>query len=505
MSSTKMSPAASSKRLRRPRGKSGQRNWLTLWRSLGPGALRKMPTASDDLLAFLAANTVPQTEEETQLLAAMLRGSDISACALHMARLSCRPSTDPSDGTMSWVLVAALRRHDVAILALFQALRDLARNHERQSEQAQLDVSNLEAVRTFRRASQSARRLMNEWSEEIRLSVLLASPQSWQKRFEPPRMDAATESAFSPPIPEDAGVLATPAGATLRVVSQIGFPDAEDEGVAATYRSLTEPLPLKGVAIASDTLRTTLSLEFPNMMEAIARIVDDLALRRWAGLSWTHIRPLLFLGPPGIGKSRFTRRLARLLGTGYAELDVAGSSDNRMLQGTARGWKGTQPCWPLLAMQQTGCANPILLIDEIDKAGASRSGGDVKNTLLAWLEPETARAWHDECLLAPADLSQVSWLLTANDLNPIPSALVSRLQIVHVGLPGTEAFDGILESILRDLAAGLCVDRGMLPAIDPDAREMLRQAFARGVGVRVVKRTVQNIVARSAKDPPRRH
>jgi pimeloyl-ACP methyl ester carboxylesterase len=95
-------------------------------------------------------------------------------------------------------------------------------------------------------------------------------------------------------------------------------------------------------------LRTTLRLEFPNMTDAINHIADDLVLRRWAGLTWVHIRPLLLAGPPGIGKSRFARRVARLLGTAYAELDVAGSSDNRMMQGTARGWKNAQPAWPLL-------------------------------------------------------------------------------------------------------------------------------------------------------------
>jgi ATP-dependent Lon protease len=206
--------------------------------------------------------------------------------------------------------------------------------------------------------------------------------------------------------------------------------------------------------------------------------------------------------PTGTGKTRFARRVAQLLGTGHGELGVGGVSDNRLLEGTARGWRNAQPCWPLLIMRQSKTANPVLLVDEIDKAMASRDG-DVKATLLGMLEPETARSWFDSCLLAPADLSQISWVLTANSVETLPRPLLGRLRIVRVEHPGLDAFEVIFAGILRDIATELSIDCRDLPALPDKVVAVLQIGFMRGAGVRELKRAVEAALAR-AEPVPRR-
>jgi ATP-dependent Lon protease len=238
------------------------------------------------------------------------------------------------------------------------------------------------------------------------------------------------------------------------------------------------------------------------MLDAAERIADDLELLRRGGVPWSRFRPLLLVGPPGTGKTRFARRVARLLGTGYGEIGVAGISDNRLLEGTARGWRNAQPCWPLLIMRQSDTANPVLVVDEIDKAVGSQNG-DFKATLLGMLEIETARNWFDTCLLAPADLSQISWILTANTVEALPRPLLDRLSLVRVGRPGPDAFEGLLGGVMRDLAAELSIDVADLPVLPSEAIAVLRNGFARGANVRALKRAVERLLARASTVPRR--
>ncbi|MBF0373570.1 MAG: AAA family ATPase, partial [Alphaproteobacteria bacterium] len=263
------------------------------------------------------------------------------------------------------------------------------------------------------------------------------------------------------------------------------------------YGDLTRPLPLVGGDVDPEAFHAAMLAEFPNMTDAIARITDDLRLRRGAGVPWARFRPLLLVGPAGIGKTRFAKRVARLLGSGYGEVPAGGASDNRMLAGTARGWSTAQPALPLLIMHRSQTANPVILVDEIDKAGGSERNGDLRATLLGLLEMETARAWSDEALLAPCDLSQISWILTANRAEPIAGPLLGRMAVITVRRPPASAFDTILHAILRDLAAELAVEPSMLPELDEQSVEALRTAFVKGTPVRLLKAAVTRALAAS--------
>ena len=199
-----------------------------------------------------------------------------------------------------------------------------------------------------------------------------------------------------------------------------------------------------------------------------------------------------------MGKTRFAKRLATLLDVGYGEVAGSGSSDDRALRGTARGWRSAQPALPLLVVLRSLCANPMILVDEIDKAGGSDHNGDIRRTLLSMLEPETARAWFDEALLAPADLSQVSWIMTANDASQLSAPLLSRVALVKVAPPVPAMFGGLLASLLHSIADELGVPANALPPLSDLAREELHRSFADRPDLRRVKRALESALSASA-------
>jgi hypothetical protein len=460
---------------------------LLLWRTAPASTLladRDLPGA---LLAFLAGRLEPRDAEEKTLLDRALRGGDRGRAAFALAGRFSEGAREVPDMASSWALLAALNQHDPAAVALAQVL------HERADELRERwrHESKAKTAQALRREADVMDRMALDWSRRTRLSILKRA--SWWR-------DALT------PTVEEEGIGEAPmrtaraeradGSPTLHVISEVGFPETEEGSVVAAYRSLTEPLPLQGGRVAPAVLETALTLEFPHMAEAVDRVVEDLLLLRRAGVPWARFRPLLLVGAPGTGKTRFARRVAEFLGTGHGELGVGGVSDNRLLEGTARGWRDAQPCWPLLVMRQAKAANPVLLVDEIDKATAGRNG-DVRATLLSMLEPQTARSWFDSCILAPADLSQISWILTANAVDNLPRPLLSRLRVVRVERPGLDAFDGIFAAILRDIATELSINQTDLPALPDKVVAVLQIGFARGAGVRELKRAVEAALARA--------
>jgi SpoVK/Ycf46/Vps4 family AAA+-type ATPase len=215
----------------------------------------------------------------------------------------------------------------------------------------------------------------------------------------------------------------------------------------------------------------------------------------------------LLVGPPGVGKTWFARRLAQTLELPFASLNLGGATDNRCLQGTARGWSATTPAWPIAEMARLATPNPVFFLDEIEKAGGQRdTNGRAHDTLLAMIEPESAANWFDECLRTAADLRHAIWIMAANETRGISAPLLSRLSVHQVEPPPASAFSGTFTGLLAGIAADMGCSPADLPVLETATRDALRRGFAGHRNLRRLRAQMEEclgIAAEAALAAPR--
>lgn len=218
--------------------------------------------------------------------------------------------------------------------------------------------------------------------------------------------------------------------------------------------------PVPAVAVAdeaqADELAAALHAEMPWMSPATDACWR--ALRRSARTgSPVRIGPLLLDGPPGIGKTAWAHRLADHLRIPSVEIDASKGLASFSLAGLERGWSSAAPGRPLDTMIDARLANPIVIVDEVDKAGDMRSTRGIsaafEPALLGLLEPESSRAWDCPFYRLRFDMSHLSWVLTSNWLSRVSEPVLSRVQVLS--LPHLTVAD------LQGFARRRAVDSGL--------------------------------------------
>jgi ATP-dependent Lon protease len=151
-----------------------------------------------------------------------------------------------------------------------------------------------------------------------------------------------------------------------------------------------------------------------------------------------EITPLLLLGPPGVGKTHFARELAQLLGTGMGFISMSSMTAGWVLSGSSSQWKGSRPGKVFETLVDGQYANPVMVVDEIDKAGGEHAY-DPLGALYSLLEHDTAESFTDEFAEVAIDASQVIWVATANDARGIPEPILNRMNVYEVQAPDRDA------------------------------------------------------------------
>ncbi len=189
----------------------------------------------------------------------------------------------------------------------------------------------------------------------------------------------------------------------------------------------------------------------PNFDEVIDDVRKSMALAV-SGNEPMSFAPILLLGEPGIGKTHFARLLADQLGTGYHFVSMSSLTAGWILSGAAAQWNHSKPGKVAQALVAGEMANPVIVLDEVDKAGGD-SRYDPMGALYELFEHDTARRFRDEYVDVEIDASHILWVTTANDERGIPEPILNRMNVYSVPRPDACESFSIACGLYREIVA----------------------------------------------------
>jgi len=230
------------------------------------------------------------------------------------------------------------------------------------------------------------------------------------------------------------------------------LPAKEHENLRSTYERMLEKGPERfQVKPSGLPAMDYLYEELPNFHAALDDVKRQLALCQ-DSRDALEIAPMLLLGPPGIGKTHFAREIAQLLGTGMGFVSMSSLTAGWVLSGASSQWKGARPGKVFETLVDGAYANPVMVVDEIDKARGEHAY-DPLGALYSLLEHDSAHDFTDEFAEVAIDASQVIWVATANDARAIPEPILNRMSVYEVQAPDREAARAIALRLYASLRA----------------------------------------------------
>lgn len=284
------------------------------------------------------------------------------------------------------------------------------------------------------------------------------------------------------------------------VVRELGDPQSRGakELFVRFQSAIGQELPFAGKPAPATQVKEALVSRYPWAEEASSMIAGQVALATTASRTGITLPPLLLVGPPGSGKSSLLAMLAEVLELPSRIVPCGGSADTGGLQAVSRGWSTAQPSGLFMAMHDAGCANPLVVLDEVDKSTSiDGKNGSVSGALISLLSD--ASRFFDNCLMADVDLSAVTFGATANSLKALPPALLDRFSVVEIPRPRPEHFPMLLREGLRGEAKRLGVPEWSLPQLDGyDAAAIKETWLKSGRSLRALTRCLRLVLGSKA-------